>query len=620
MRPTLGVSSTIPGISTSSSASYMLTTLLWNSKAPAEAIVQNDLNPYYGSDRWYTDRPSDGLSAKCGRAWETSFYQWVSTAVESSTLLEKFSCFNHAPAPGALVRQCWNTSTEWTMLQTFQAEAQSFPFTASPPCCGGCSFTAGDVQVYHWPPATTSPLVSMLVNSEGFTFTYPSVYVVFQSIVASNLCELVGSAIPSITTMAFDISELSTGASYTAPPASSWGMQMPPAWYITQSATWWSYSQMDLRTSVICTDITTTVWTSVDGNIDGAPPSPPGPYTISWTSLLSTRTWTWSQMSTEIKIPLSDHSNYSGLPASDFRTFTQFASSKTETFTELASSGTVTVFPSFIPWTLTYNPCEPYLSIPSRILKLDPLWKACSQGVTGLHDPPVMLEPSNGLFPVTTTAPGGPSGFLSVPTRAPGSFAEETRGASAGQAIPQPVVTKTPSPNISKLPAVATIGTTIVTANLATIFVIGTQTLAPGQKITESGTLLSMASDGRELVIGSSTQVLDPAYVIGTQTLSAGGPAATFDETVMSLISGSGTDGESVLIGGASGETWTEDASMLAGTGLGTARTGWATASVGGEGAGARGSGSTSGSAKMKVGALIVWQIVLFCFAKFYVG
>jgi hypothetical protein len=122
------------------------------------------------------------------------------------------------------------------------------------------------------------------------------------------------------------------------------------------------------------------------------------------------------------------------------------------------------------------------------------------------------------------------------------------------------------------------------------------------------------------LVIGSSTQVLDPAYVIGTQTLSAGGPAATFDETVMSLISGSGTDGESVLIGGASGETWTEDASMLAGTGLGTARTGWATASVGGEGAGARGSGSTSGSAKMKVGALIVWQIVLFCFAKFYVG
>jgi hypothetical protein len=170
MRPTVSVSSTIPGISTSSSASYMLTTLLWNSKAPAEAIVQNDLNPYYGgTDRWYTDRPSDSLSAKCGRVWERSFYQWVSTAVESSTLLEKFSCFNHAPAPGALVRQCWNTSTEWAMLQTFQAEAQSFPFTASPPCCDGCSFTAGDVQVYHWPPATTSPLVSMLVNSEGFT-------------------------------------------------------------------------------------------------------------------------------------------------------------------------------------------------------------------------------------------------------------------------------------------------------------------------------------------------------------------------------------------------------------------------------------------------------------------
>lgn len=68
---------------------------------------------------------------------------------------------------------------------------------------------------------------------------------------------------------------------------------------------------------------------------------------------------------------------------------------------------------------------------------------------------------------------------------------------------------------MSKLPAVAIIGTTTVTANLAGIFVIGTQTLAPGQKITGSGTLLLMASDGRELVIGSSTQILDSAYVIG---------------------------------------------------------------------------------------------------------
>ena len=147
---------------------------------------------------------------------------------------------------------------------------------------------------------------------------------------------------------------------------------------------------------------------------------------------------------------------------------------------------------------------------------------------------------------------------------------------------------------------------------------IGNQPLAAGQEITESGTVLSMASNGRELVVGSSTQDLDPAYVVGTETLSAGGPAVTFDGTVMSLISGSGTDGESVVIVGTNGQSWTEDASVLTGTGLGTEG---ATASVGGGGygSGEGGLGSASGSEGMKVGALIVCQIVLFCLVEIFV-
>ncbi|KAE9375957.1 hypothetical protein N431DRAFT_464019 [Stipitochalara longipes BDJ] len=623
MRPALSVSSTIPGISASSSVSYKLTTKLWNSKAPAEAIVQEQLNPYYAeAERWYTDRPTEDLSSKCGGVWETSFYQWVSTAIEHGTLLDKFSCFNNAVAPGALVRSCWNISTEWAMLQTFETEAQSFPFTASPPCCRGCSFTAGDVQVYHWPPATTSPLVSMLSNSEGFTFTYPSVYVAFHTIVASDLCSLVGSAIPSITTLAFDASELSTAASYFAPLIGSWGIQEPAAFYITEYATWWSYSQMDLRTSVVCTDIITTVWTG-GGAADALTSSPP-PQTVSWTSSQWTSTLTWSKISTEYKFPASRYKTNASL--NETTTLTYIVPGTTETITGTASTGTYTVNP-YSSWALTYNPCEPYLSVPARILTLDPLWKTCSRAFKGLHDPPVLLEPSNGFFPVTTTPPGGPSGFLSVPTIAPESPAEDTLAASAGQLIPQPVVTKTPSPNISnlptsKLPPVATIGTTTVTANSDGIFIIGTRTLAPGQQITESGTLLSMASDGRELIIGSNTQVLDPAYAIGTQALSAGGAAVTFDGTVMSLMSGSGTGGESVVIGHANGQSWTEDASMLTGIGTGTRLgTERATVSVGrgGSGAGKGESGSNSGSTRMKVGALIVCQIMLFCLAEFYV-
>lgn len=258
---------------------------------------------------------------------------------------------------------------------------------------------------------------------------------------------------------------------------------------------------------------------------------------------------------------------------------------------------------AYSPWPITYNPCTPFLSIPPRIIAIDPLWNTCYRDFKGLHDPPIFLTSSNGFFPVTTKAPESP---------------EETHGASAGQAIPQPLVTKTPSPNISKLPATAIIGGTTITANFATVFVVGTQTLAPGQKITDAGTLLSMASDGRELVIGSSTQLLDPAYIIGTQTLFAGGPAVTVDGTVMSLMSGSGSGGASVIIGGGSGGNLTEDASVLTGTGLGGGR---ATTSVRGgvSGGGEGGIGSTSGSAMIEASMLIIWQIMLLYSVSQYI-
>ena len=178
MRPTLSVSSTIPGLYYTDTISYWTTfhtTLLWAGKPPEEAMVQEDLNPYYTeTDRWFTDRPTNDLSKKCGQVWETSFYQWVTTAIEKGTLINKFSCFNDAAAPGALIRLCGDVTTEYNMLDSFVSAARSFPFTASSPCCGTCSFTAGNVQVYHWPPATTSPLISMLVNIEGFTL-YASV-------------------------------------------------------------------------------------------------------------------------------------------------------------------------------------------------------------------------------------------------------------------------------------------------------------------------------------------------------------------------------------------------------------------------------------------------------------
>jgi hypothetical protein len=372
---------------------------------------------------------------------------------------------------------------------------------------------------------------------------------------------------------------------------------------------------------MVCTDIITTLWTGFGGAADALTSSPPI-YTVSWTSLQWTSTLIRSRISTEYKSPASRYKTNASL--NETTTWTYIDPGTTETITGTASTGTDTLTPYYSPWVITYNPCEPYLSVPSRILTLDSLWKTCSRAFKGLHDPPVVLDSANGFFPVTKAPPGAP-GFLTVPTKTLKNPADQTLAASARQSIPQPAVTKTLSPTVSnlsasRLPLVATVGKATFTANSHGIFMIGTRPLAPGQQITESGTLLSMASDARELVIGSSTEVLNPAYTIGTQTLSAGGPAVTFDGTVMSLMSGSGTGGESLLIGGANGQSWTKDASVLTGIGTGTGLgTGRPTASVGGgeSGAGKEGSGSDSGSARLKVGALIVCQIMLFFLAEF---
>lgn len=78
------------------------------------------------------------------------------------------------------------------------------------------------------------------------TSTYPSVYVAFHTIIATDLCGPVGSGIENVTTMAFNASELSTAVSYTASKSGPIAGQ-DVAWYITR-ASWWSYSSMDLQT------------------------------------------------------------------------------------------------------------------------------------------------------------------------------------------------------------------------------------------------------------------------------------------------------------------------------------------------------------------------------------
>jgi hypothetical protein len=233
--------------------------------------------------------------------------------------------------------------------------------------------------------------------------------------------------------------------------------------------------------------------------------------------------------------------------------------------------------------------------------------------------------------------------------------------ASAAPTIQQPAATKTPAPNpkpthsqeddpllaaqsqaISKLPASITLGKDIYTANSAGNFVINSQILTPGGKVTNENNVLSMATDGHALIIGSSTMYLEPAYAVGTQTLVLGGPAVTVGNTVLSLGPGSGDGEESLVVGvrvtegvggpavvtvggsvisvepgSGTGEesivtevSVTVDVSMLTATNLrgGAATTSGASREMGAD---AGGTGSSSGSKRKIIGCWFIWQIVL---------
>lgn len=220
-----------------------------------------------------------------------------------------------------------------------------------------------------------------------------------------------------------------------------------------------------------------------------------------------------------------------------------------------------------VPFTSTiayYNPCSPWLSVPSRLLNLDTKWSTCVRNFRGLHDPPTILNTENGFSIPPTTA-------------ADRSSPMKTNSPAAGQEIQLPTPTPTssagdntlraqPSPIVSLLPAVATFKGAAYTMNSASAFVVAGQTLSPGGAITVANTVLSMASDGRSLLIGgTSTQILDPAYAVGTQVVSAGGPAVTVSGTVISVQPG----GSSVVLGGSS----TEDISVWLGGGASTTAT-----------------------------------------------
>ncbi|KAI4128026.1 MAG: hypothetical protein LQ338_002917 [Usnochroma carphineum] len=166
---------------------------------------------------------------------------------------------------------------------------------------------------------------------------------------------------------------------------------------------------------------------------------------------------------------------------------------------------------------------------------------------------PAALPPPT---PVQTVnpAPISPSERASSPTI--GQQPPADGGASHSQSF---VVLPPPAPTIVKPSPIITIGSSIVTAGSSSQFIVGTQTLAPGgPAITHSGTVLSLPSSGSGVIIGPSTQAVQPAvptpvltiggstitanaasqFLVGSQTVLPGGPAITHSGIVVSLAPG----------------------------------------------------------------------------------
>ncbi|MCJ1224451.1 hypothetical protein MMC12_001096 [Toensbergia leucococca] len=174
-----------------------------------------------------------------------------------------------------------------------------------------------------------------------------------------------------------------------------------------------------------------------------------------------------------------------------------------------------------------------------------------------------------------TIVPGAPAVTISGVTVSLASSA--TAVVVGGSTAVLPAISE---PAIKPAP-VLTIGSQLVTANLASEYLVGSQTLvAGGSAITVSGTVVSLAPSATAIVVGGSTAIASPIvqtsassepvitiggqlvtansasnYVIGSQTLVPGAPAITLSGTLVSLA----PSGSDVVIGGST--------AVLSGTG-----------------------------------------------------
>jgi hypothetical protein len=85
-----------------------------------------------------------------------------------------------------------------------------------------------------------------------------------------------------------------------------------------------------------------------------------------------------------------------------------------------------------------YNPCSPWVSVPTQVYGLDPKFHTCMDGIKAFFDPPYTLTTGNGLVAFTTATNSPSTSSSAKPAPTPGSVIASS---TAPPAFPQPTRT-----------------------------------------------------------------------------------------------------------------------------------------------------------------------------------
>lgn len=178
-----------------------------------DPISGNPYNTAVYPDNIVPANPS--IASYCGSLWSSSAAAFFATdPVSTRTGTYTLSPFTYSGESGRYGETI-------TALTTFVSEDYYFSGSFSwvptaTQCCLNCTISGGAIQVMVWPTPAPTPAVSTLVDTAAnFTFTSPSIYVVFESIGATNLCGEVGTSVIN-KTLAFAPDELSTQRNFFA--------------------------------------------------------------------------------------------------------------------------------------------------------------------------------------------------------------------------------------------------------------------------------------------------------------------------------------------------------------------------------------------------------------------